>query len=78
MNQDLDDRLIPQGEYRVGQNVTISRSEGDGVGTFQNILGNNDLSSFGLTDANLKIIGYLVEEVNNALFLICKVSHGGY
>ena len=54
MNQDLDDRLIPQGEYRVGQNVTISRSEGDGVGTFQNILGNNDLSSFGLTDVNLK------------------------
>ena len=69
MNQDLDDRLIPQGEYRVGQNVTISRSEGDGVGTFQNILGNNDLSSFGLTDTNLKIIGYLVEEVNNALYV---------
>ena len=36
MNQDLDDRLVPQGEYRIGQNVTISRSEGDGVGTFQN------------------------------------------
>ena len=69
MNQDLDDRLVPQGEYRVGQNVTISRSEGDGVGTFQNILGNNDLSSFGLTDTNLKIIGYLVEEVNNALYV---------
>ena len=39
MNQDLDDRLIPKGEYRIGQNVTISRSEGDDVGTFQNILG---------------------------------------
>ena len=42
MNQDLDDRLIPQGEYRVGQNLTISRSEGDDVGTFQNILGKSD------------------------------------
>lgn len=69
MNQDLDDRLIPQGEYRVGQNVTISRSEGDGVGTFQNILGNNNLSDFGLTDVTLQIIGYLVEEVNNKLYV---------
>lgn len=69
MNQDLDDRLVPQGEYRVGQNVTISRSEGDGVGTFQNILGNNQLSDFGLTDQGLEIIGYFVEEVNDRLFI---------
>ncbi len=69
MNQDLDDRLIPQGEYRIGQNVTISRSEGDGVGTFQNILGNNSLSDFGLTGTKLEIIGYLVEEINNMLYV---------
>ena len=69
MNQDLDDRLVPQGEYRIGQNVTISRSEGDGVGTFQNILGNNSLSDFGLTATNLEVIGYLVEEVNNMLYI---------
>ena len=69
MNQDLDDRLVPKGEYRIGQNVTISRSEGDGVGTFQNILGNNNLSDFGLTATNLEVIGYLVEEVNNMLYI---------
>ena len=68
MNQDLDDRLVPKGEYRVGQNVTISRSEGDDVGTFQNVLGNNQLSDFGLTDPGLEVIGYLVEEVNDRLY----------
>ena len=32
MNKDLDDRLIPSGEYRDAQNVQISRSEGADVG----------------------------------------------
>lgn len=32
MNQDLDDRLIPPGEYRSAQNISISRSEGSDVG----------------------------------------------
>ena len=32
MNKDLDDRLLPPGEYRDAQNVSISRSEGEDVG----------------------------------------------
>ena len=46
MNKDLDERLIPQGEYKDAQNVTISRSDGADVGTFQNILGNTPISNF--------------------------------
>jgi len=75
MNQDLDDRLIPQGEYRVGQNLTISRSEGDDVGTFQNILGNSSLSKFGIDSVgteqhiNTEVIGYLNDESNDRIFV---------
>ena len=73
MNQDLDDRLIAKGEYRVGQNLTISRSEGDDVGTFQNILGNSSLSKFGIDSTaqhiNTEVIGYLNDESNDRIFV---------
>jgi len=32
MNRDLDDRLVPPGEYREGFNITVGRSEGSDVG----------------------------------------------
>ena len=41
MNKDLDERLVPSGEYRDAMNVQVSTSEGSDVGTVQNILGNN-------------------------------------
>ena len=40
MNKDLDERLVPNGEYRDAMNIQISTSEGSEVGTIQNILGN--------------------------------------
>ena len=52
MNKDIDARLIPKGEYRDAVNVTVSRSEGDDVGTVQNIKGNIQISDFGLTDSH--------------------------
>ena len=40
MNKDLDERLVPKGEYRDAMNIEISTSEGSDVGTVQTILGN--------------------------------------
>ncbi len=40
MNKDLDERLVPNGEYVDAMNVQVSTSEGSDVGTAQNILGN--------------------------------------
>jgi len=68
MNKDLDARLIPNGEYRDGQNVSVSSSEGASVGALENIRGNKLLTSFGLTDFNLKIIGKHVDTENNRIF----------
>ena len=40
MNKDLDERLVPNGEYRDAMNVEVSSSEGSDVGSVQNVLGN--------------------------------------
>jgi rRNA processing protein Gar1 len=40
MNKDVDERLVPTGEYRDAMNVQVSTSEGSDVGTIQNVLGN--------------------------------------
>lgn len=40
MNKDLDERLIPNGQYRDAQNIQVSTSEGSDVGAVEKILGN--------------------------------------
>ena len=40
MNKDLDERLVPKGEYRLAQNVLITHSEDSDVGAIENIKGN--------------------------------------
>jgi hypothetical protein len=68
MNKDLDARIIPNGEYRDGQNISISSSEGASVGALENIRGNKLLTNFGLTDFNLEVIGNYVDTANNRIF----------
>jgi hypothetical protein len=45
MNKDLDERLIPKGEYREAQNIHISESEGSDVGAIENILSTDKLTT---------------------------------
>ena len=68
MNKDLDDRLVPSGEYRNAQNVSISRSEGSDVGALENVLGNSLVEGIGLNINNLDVIGYLTDEANNNIY----------
>ena len=70
MNKDLDDRLLSSGEYRNAQNVNINRSEGEDVGALENVLGNKLLNSLPNTSANLEVIGFLEDSVNNRAFFI--------
>ena len=45
MNQDIDDRILPSGEYRSAQNIQVATSEESDVGAIQNVLGNKKVSS---------------------------------
>ena len=69
MNKDLDSRIIPNGEYRDGQNISVSTSEGADVGALENIRGNISITDFGLNDIDLKVIGSYVDIANNRVFL---------
>ena len=49
MNRDLDDRLVPPGEYREAFNVNIGQSEDASVGAIENLLGNELVAQSGIT-----------------------------
>ena len=66
MNKDLDERLIPNNEYRDALNIAISRSENSDVGAVESILGN---STTGVTPSSGHIIiGVYEDEANNRLY----------
>ena len=66
MNQDIDSRILPNGEYREAINLQISRSEGSTVGEFENMLGNSVIT--GLAN-NTSVIGQYVNETTNVVYL---------
>ena len=45
MNKDMDERLVPTGEYKDALNIEVNTSEASNVGTAQSILGNTVLTS---------------------------------
>ncbi len=70
MNKDLDDRLIPNGEYRDAVNITVNQSDGEDVGTAQTILGNTEVINYNTVtgQSGLKTIGILIEDSTNTIF----------
>ena len=73
MNKDLDDRLIPSGEYREGFNIQVSKSESQDVGALENVLGNSLEINFstlsGLSDGALSAIGVYADTTTNTVFV---------
>jgi len=68
MNQDLDERLVPKGEYREGQNIQVSNSEDDDVGAIENVLGNKLAYTTGLSNVGDTCIGALVDTATDKIF----------
>jgi hypothetical protein len=68
MNKDLDERLIPKGEYRDAMNIQVSTSEGSDVGAVQNILGNSLVAGQDFITANSTCVGSVADEKNDKLY----------
>ena len=75
MNQDIDDRVLPNGEYRSAQNIQVTTSEESDIGSIQNLLGNvkvsadvfpADAPSGGFLD--LETIGVFFDEKNKRIY----------
>ena len=90
MNKDLDDRLIPNGEYRDAINLQISRSEGSSVGEFENILGNSLVNNGYLQTGSTKntvtgsisayhsqVIGQYTDEPSGNIFIFSTTKNTG-
>ena len=75
MNQDVDERLLPDGQYRSAKNITIESTGGSNMGAIQNARGNTlmfsptaFLLSRGITITNPKTIGAVVYEPLNLIY----------
>jgi len=77
MNKDLDARLLPNGEYREGVNIQVSKSEGADVGALENTLGNLKLIDFSkqivggveVIIPKLKTIGMYTDNLSDNLYI---------
>lgn len=67
MNKDLDDRLIPNGEYRDAQNISVGKSEDADVGALENTIGNKKAANLKPYTNTFDIIGYYSDNTNNRI-----------
>ena len=72
MNKDLDERIVPNGQYRDAMNIQVSTSEGADVGTVQNILGNIQVGS---NRTGWECVGSIADEKNDVLYSF--IAHTG-
>ena len=70
MNKDLDERLIPNGEYRDALNIQLASTDGGDVGAIQNLKGNKALSSISEIDA--VCVGSIADTETNKLYWFVK------
>ena len=66
MNKDLDERLIPNGQYRDAWNIEVSTAEDASVGTIKNILGNSRVEA--IVPSGFKCVGSIADEKTNKLY----------
>jgi len=65
MNHDLDERMVPNGQYRDALNVTVATSESSNVGALQNLKGNIQIKGkpFSNSDWSSSYISNLINPV---------------
>ena len=73
MNKDLDERLVPNGEYRDAMNVEVASSDSDNVGALTNSKGNVAMNATGIAGATC--VGSIVDNENDrAIWFISGTS----
>jgi len=77
MNKDLDNRLVPNGEYRNALNISIGKSESDDVGALQPVLGNSVFGSIDLPTGT-KCIGFFMDNPNNRIYQFLTNNYSSF
>jgi len=75
MNMDIDERMLPDGQYRSANNITVEATGGSNMGAAQNAMGNIKifdiniyLQTLGITITGAKTIGAVVHEPLNLMY----------
>ena len=78
MNKDLDARILDKNEYRDAVNVQVNKSEGDEVGSLENVLGNTKAADVGdhTGASGLNCIGQIVDDSTGIAYLF-YTNHNG-
>ena len=74
MNKDLDERIIPKGQYREAMNVQISTSEGSDVGSVQNIRGTKAISSIASINSTAVCVGSIEDTLTDHIYYFVRCS----
>ena len=69
MNKDLDDRILPNGEYRNALNISVGRSEDNDVGALENVIGNSLITNTQLGIVGLEVIGVHANDATEQIFV---------
>ena len=72
MNKDLDERIVPNGEYRDAVNIQVSTSDGGEVGTVQNVLGNTLIANQDFISDKAVCIANIADEKNDKIYWFVK------
>jgi len=70
MNKDLDERLIPNGQYRDALNIGVTSSEASDAGAIENILGNIQVDN--VIPEGYTCVGSISDETTNTLYWFVK------
>lgn len=77
MNKDLDERLVPQGQYIHAENIRVGTSEGSDIGSLENVLGNQQITNFTLGN-NAFTVGYCKDSSNGFIYWMVVSDSGSY
>jgi len=84
MNKDLDERIVPNGQYRDALNIQVSTSDGADIGTVQNILGNTvvpgnsavNTNTSAIITSGYECVGSIADEKNDVLYSFITTNDG--
>jgi len=71
MNKDLDERLVPNGEYRDALNIEVATSDTSDMGTVQTVMGNLNMSLITidpLNNGDFYCVGSMVNEQHDKIY----------
>ena len=68
MNKDLDERIIPNGQYRHAMNIKVSTTDDSDIGVVQNVLGNYAIVNNPIPNTGYYCIASIADEKTNKMY----------